>query len=133
MFQPEHRRGKKGKAKKLKGKYADQDEDERKLRMQLLGHKEPAQKQALDDGKLSHHQYISALSIFNTRHAMQTKARLASTESDGALDVAQPRAETRAAAKLARTEESEGVAEILKEEGLLDVDAMQQLDILVSP
>ena len=67
------------------------------------------------------------------RHAMQTKARLASTESDGALDVAQPRAETRAAAKLARTEESEGVAEILKEEGLLDVDAMQQLDILVSP
>lgn len=67
MFQPEHRRGKKGKAKKLKGKYADQDEDERKLRMQLLGHKKPAQKQALDDGKLSHHQYISALSIFNTR------------------------------------------------------------------
>eukprot|EP01048_Picozoa_sp_COSAG05_P009498 COSAG05_NODE_785_length_7361_cov_460.024397_5_plen_151_part_00 len=32
-------RGKKGKAKKLKGKYADQDEDERNLRMELLGHK----------------------------------------------------------------------------------------------
>jgi len=37
--QPEHVRGKSGKKKKLKDKYADQDEDERQLRMELLGHK----------------------------------------------------------------------------------------------
>jgi len=36
-------RGKSGKKKKLKDKYADQDEDERALRMELLGHK-PAPK-----------------------------------------------------------------------------------------
>ena len=44
--QPVHRRGKKGKLKKLKGKYADQDDDERRLRMELLGHK-----QRQDEGK----------------------------------------------------------------------------------
>jgi hypothetical protein len=33
------KRGKRGKAKKLKAKYADQDEDERSIRMELLGHK----------------------------------------------------------------------------------------------
>ena len=33
------KRGKRGKAKKLKGKYADQDDDERRIRMELLGHK----------------------------------------------------------------------------------------------
>ena len=42
------------------------------------------------------------------------------------------RAEARAAAKLARAEESQGVANILKEEGLLDAEVMQQLDVLVS-
>jgi hypothetical protein len=30
-------RGKKGKSKKIKEKYADQDEEERELRMELLG------------------------------------------------------------------------------------------------
>ena len=47
------------------------------------------------------------------------------------LNRGQRRADARTAAKLAWAEESEGVAEILKEEGLLDVDAMQQLDVLV--
>lgn len=37
--------------KKLKGKYADQDEDERRLRMELLGHKE-AQKQPQSKGTI---------------------------------------------------------------------------------
>lgn len=32
-------RGKRGQKKKLKGKYADQDDDERAIRMELLGHK----------------------------------------------------------------------------------------------
>ncbi len=49
--QPVHRRGKKGKSKKLKGKYADQDEDERRLRMELLGHKEPGQQHPQTKGK----------------------------------------------------------------------------------
>lgn len=59
------------------------------------------------------------------------KAQQASSESSEALDIPQRRADARAAAKLAWSEESEGVAEILKEEGLLNEDAMQQLDVLV--
>jgi hypothetical protein len=66
------------------------------------------------------------------QHALQTaKAQHSSAETDEALDAQQGRAAARAAAKLAWAEESEGVAEILKEEGLLDADAMQQLDVLV--
>eukprot|EP01047_Picozoa_sp_COSAG01_P029855 COSAG01_NODE_2062_length_8513_cov_8.566556_5_plen_174_part_00 len=42
------------------------------------------------------------------------------------------RAKNRAAMKRALAEETEGVATILKEEGLLDADAMQQLDELDS-
>jgi len=53
--QPVHRRGKKGKSKKLRGKYADQDEDERRLRMELLGHKEPEEKYPQTKGKTDHH------------------------------------------------------------------------------
>ena len=65
-------------------------------------------------------------------HALQkSKLQHSSAETTEALGTSQRRADARAAAKLAWAEESEGVAEILKEEGLLDVDAMQQLDVLV--
>ncbi|XP_078458539.1 ribosome quality control complex subunit NEMF [Lampetra planeri] len=37
VAQPAHKRGQKGKLKKIREKYADQDEEERKLRMELLG------------------------------------------------------------------------------------------------
>ena len=55
VSQPVHRRGKKGKSKKLKGKYADQDEDERRLRMELLGHKKPGEKHTQTKGKTDYH------------------------------------------------------------------------------
>eukprot|EP00656_Telonema_subtile_P058592 TRINITY_DN9969_c0_g1_i3.p1 TRINITY_DN9969_c0_g1~~TRINITY_DN9969_c0_g1_i3.p1 ORF type:complete len:905 (-),score=302.40 TRINITY_DN9969_c0_g1_i3:78-2792(-) len=43
---PDPVRGKRGQKKKLKDKYADQDEEEREIRMELLGHKaKPAKKQ----------------------------------------------------------------------------------------
>jgi hypothetical protein len=66
------------------------------------------------------------------QHALQkSRAQHSSAETDEVVDRGQRRADARTAAKLAWAEESEGVAEILKEEGLLDVDAMQQLDVLV--
>jgi hypothetical protein len=64
------------------------------------------------------------------QHALQ-KSKAQHAETEEALDRGQRRSDARTAAKLAWVEESEGVAEILKEEGLLDVDAMQQLDVLV--
>ncbi|KAF1336097.1 Nuclear export mediator factor, partial [Globisporangium splendens] len=43
-------RGKKGKLKKLKKKYADQDDEDRRLRMELLGHALPDE-EAADEGQ----------------------------------------------------------------------------------
>lgn len=40
---PKNVRGKKGKLKKMKKKYADQDDDDRRLRMELLGHSASAE------------------------------------------------------------------------------------------
>ena len=132
-------RGTNGKKKKLKGKYADQDDDERALRMQLLGHKPQEQPQAQERTKIRHPPAKTRDSEQWTPeekadfHAKNNKANSAAGPDSAAetTDAAQGRAEARVAAKSARAEESEGVAEILKEEGLLDVDSMQQLDALV--
>lgn len=44
-------RGKKGKMKKLKKKYADQDDEDRRLRMEALGHALPAGEDENEDGE----------------------------------------------------------------------------------
>nr|CAG8603364.1 1629_t:CDS:10 [Entrophospora candida] len=51
-------RGKKGKLKKLKEKYADQDEEERLLRMELLDKNNIKQQEEKEDIKVSHTQEI---------------------------------------------------------------------------
>ena len=114
--QVEAPRGKRGKAKKMKEKYADQDEDERNIRMKMLGHKlkQPAVHPPAADNAIA-------------KWGKEPKEAWAATGSTDGVD----RAARRAAAKLSVAQETQDIAAILKEEGLLDADSMQQLDFMV--
>ncbi|CAG8819154.1 12933_t:CDS:2, partial [Racocetra persica] len=60
-------RGKKGKLKKLKDKYADQDEDERSLRMELLGSSKTPQVKGKKGKKEAQNQTVSKQTTSNLK------------------------------------------------------------------
>ncbi|KAI7904244.1 uncharacterized protein BX663DRAFT_431769 [Cokeromyces recurvatus] len=124
-------RGRKGKAKKIKSKYADQDEEERQLRMELLGSNkgpQPKGKKAKREAKAKEEK--AARERERAARKMAEEQTKKSHETDKATEMTPVMAET----EYADEKDKEVIRQMLKEENIaiLEADEVANLSILDS-
>ncbi|CAM0135522.1 hypothetical protein VKS41_005168 [Umbelopsis sp. WA50703] len=116
-------RGKKGKSKKIKEKYADQDDEERELRMELLGSNkgpQPKGKKAKRDAQAKAENLVRQLAKDKAKKEFERKRIESSKAETGQQDNA--------------AQQSEEIKQMLKEENInvLEADEMANLSVLDS-
>ncbi|CAG8621775.1 5842_t:CDS:10, partial [Ambispora leptoticha] len=128
-------RGKKGKLKKLKDKYADQDEDERSLRMELLGSSKTPQVKGKKGKKETQNQTVSKQTTSNLKeNSIDLNKSQNDTQEDPTSQNQEAELEELDENLISgiKNEEAEEIRQLLKEENitLLESDAIENLTVL---
>ncbi|KAI9314042.1 hypothetical protein BX666DRAFT_2020220 [Dichotomocladium elegans] len=113
-------RGQRGKSKKIKEKYADQDEEERRLRMELLGSNkgpQPKGKKAKKEAQLK------AEKLARAKEQEERKAAKEKTQQKD--DAEQP------PAQIEEGEDKEQIRQMLKEENIIMLEAEEAANLSV--
>ncbi|KAG2182712.1 hypothetical protein INT44_005692 [Umbelopsis vinacea] len=126
-------RGKKGKSKKIKEKYADQDEEERELRMELLASNkgpQPKGKKAKKEAQAKTESLARQLAKEKAKQEYERKRAEAAEAADEAAAAPVKTRETRAEKK----QQTEEIKQMLKEENItvLEADEIANLSVLDS-
>jgi hypothetical protein len=130
-------RAKKGKLKKIKKKYADQSDEEREMRMELLGSAKGPQPKGKKAKKLAEQRRIkeeTEARRAKLRERDELNSQNDQNQADGELDEDQDPKDEQEDSEQAKLEEDEEVRQLLEEENVvvLDDEEVQNLSVFDS-